>query len=479
MQASPKRSINRLVLVLDGAVILLSAGLAFLVHGKLNRWLEVIQDPPAFGTYALLLFLSAPLWLAFVPFFGLDRVVDRVWSRWELLLALFKLHAVGLISLSFIIFLTQVRFNRSLVLLFLGSTFVLMYTVRGVIQLRLRYQFQQGHTCRYLVLVGDFDESMNRFIESTLADELPPRVLGRLGDEEQVPGDGSNPDGVDKPHYLGKPDELERILHGTAVDQVVFFSPYHDPQQAARALEVCETFGIPCYFAVQVNGHSRSTPKIVSVNEQPFVLFDVAPKSPELLAIKHAFDLVAGSILLILLAPFLLLATLAILVTMGRPVLFVQRRAGLNGREFRMLKFRTMMRDAESLKMVLLEDNEMDGPVFKLTEDPRATPLGRFLRRWSIDELPQLFNVLGGSMSLVGPRPLPVEEQQRMKGWQRRRLSMKPGITGLWQVSGRSDVGFDQWMYLDLRYIDEWSLGYDVNILLRTMGAVLGRKGAR
>ncbi len=479
MQDSPKQPISRLVLILDGVVILLAAALAFFVHATLSRWFDILKDPPAVGTYALLLFLSAPLWLAFVPVFGLDRMVDRVWKRWELLLALFKLHTVGLIALSFILFLTQIRFNRSLVLLFLGSTFVLMYAVRGVIQLRLRYQFQQGHTRKHLLLVGDFAEPMAAFIENALADELPPRILGRLGDDEQTPGDGSNPDGVDKPPFLGKPGELEGVLHEKAVDEVVFFPPYHDPRQAARSLDVCETLGIRSCFAVQINGHSRSIPRIVSVNDQPFVLFDVAPKPPESLAIKHAFDLVAASVLLILLAPFLLLVALAILASMGRPVLFVQKRAGLNGREFRMVKFRTMTREAESRKPELLEANEMDGPAFKLSHDPRTTPLGRILRRWSVDELPQLFNVVGGSMSLVGPRPLPIAEQQQTRGWQRRRLSMKPGITGLWQVSGRSDVDFEQWMRLDLKYIDEWSLAGDFAILLKTIGAVLTRKGAR
>ena len=164
---------------------------------------------------------------------------------------------------------------------------------------------------------------------------------------------------------------------------------------------------------------------------------------------------------------------------MGRPILFTQERAGLFGRRFRMLKFRTMARDAEAKQEALRERNEMSGPVFKLTGDPRVTKLGRLLRRSSIDELPQLLNVLGGSMSLVGPRPLPWREQQAMSGWHRRRLSMKPGLTGLWQVSGRNDVDFEQWMRLDLRYVDEWSLGRDAKILLKTIPTVLLGRGAK
>jgi lipopolysaccharide/colanic/teichoic acid biosynthesis glycosyltransferase len=165
-------------------------------------------------------------------------------------------------------------------------------------------------------------------------------------------------------------------------------------------------------------------------------------------------------------------------VTMGRPVLFGQGRAGLHGRRFRMLKFRTMVKDAEARQAELMAANQMSGPVFKIDRDPRITRLGRLLRRTSLDELPQLFNVLSGSMSLIGPRPLPTKEQEQIRGWHRRRLSMKPGITGLWQVSGRSQIDFEDWMRLDLRYIDEWSLTLDLVILLRTVPAVLTSRGA-
>jgi lipopolysaccharide/colanic/teichoic acid biosynthesis glycosyltransferase len=170
---------------------------------------------------------------------------------------------------------------------------------------------------------------------------------------------------------------------------------------------------------------------------------------------------------------------LAIAVSMGRPVLYTQERVGHNGRRFRMFKFRSMVKGAEGMKPELSHLNETGGPTFKARRDPRVTALGRFLRRFSIDELPQLLNVLEGSMSLVGPRPLPVEEQQQIRGAQRRRLSMKPGITGLWQVSGRSDVGFEDWMRLDVQYVDEWSLALDVALLLRTVKVVILGRGAR
>jgi lipopolysaccharide/colanic/teichoic acid biosynthesis glycosyltransferase len=175
----------------------------------------------------------------------------------------------------------------------------------------------------------------------------------------------------------------------------------------------------------------------------------------------------------------MLAAALLVKVTSPGPVLFVQERGGLNARAFRMLKFRTMHADAEAERDRLLDANEMGGPVFKMTDDPRVTRIGRFLRRTSLDELPQLVNVVLGHMSLVGPRPLPLVETRRLTGVHRRRLSVKPGITGLWQVSGRNDLTFEEWMALDLQYIDHWSLGLDLAILLRTVPALLTARGAR
>jgi len=164
--------------------------------------------------------------------------------------------------------------------------------------------------------------------------------------------------------------------------------------------------------------------------------------------------------------------------TLPGPVLFNQVRMGLNGRKFNMYKFRSMHQDAENRLGALKSSNEMSGPVFKIANDPRVTPVGRFIRKFSIDELPQLFNVLKGDMSLVGPRPPVYKEVLEYQRWQRRRLSMRPGITCIWQVSGRNDIGFEEWMELDLQYIDNWSFWLDLKLLFKTIPAVLIGKGA-
>jgi lipopolysaccharide/colanic/teichoic acid biosynthesis glycosyltransferase len=223
----------------------------------------------------------------------------------------------------------------------------------------------------------------------------------------------------------------------------------------------------------------HSTPRIEVEHDLPFMTYELAPKPAELMAIKGLMDLAISLAAVVILAPLLATVALLIRVSMGRPVFFVQDRIGLNGRLIRVMKFRTMVPGAELRRDELLEANEMDGPVFKIADDPRVTRLGRTLRRTSVDELPQLFNVLLGQMSLVGPRPLPVKEQREIRGLYRRRLSMKPGITGLWQVSGRNELAFEEWMKLDRKYVEEWSLLLDLKILFRTVVVVLSGRGAR
>jgi len=195
--------------------------------------------------------------------------------------------------------------------------------------------------------------------------------------------------------------------------------------------------------------------------------------------LKRTFDIVASLLATLMLAPLFLLAGFLIKLTSQGPVFFIQERVGLNKRRFRLYKFRTMVADAEERRREIEHLNEASGPVFKIRNDPRCTPVGKFLRKTSIDELPQLFNVLKGDMSLVGPRPLPVRDYQGFdQDWQRRRFSVRPGITCLWQINGRSSTPFEKWMELDMEYIDRWSLGLDFKILAKTIPAVLKGAGA-
>jgi exopolysaccharide biosynthesis polyprenyl glycosylphosphotransferase len=195
---------------------------------------------------------------------------------------------------------------------------------------------------------------------------------------------------------------------------------------------------------------------------------------------KRLFDVASAAFALWLLSPVLLISALLVKLTSRGPIFFKQQRVGMHGRTFSMLKFRSMVINAEELKLKLMAQNEASGPVFKIQKDPRITPVGRFIRKFSIDELPQLINVLRGEMSVVGPRPPIPSEVAQYEPWQRRRLSVRPGLTCLWQVSpsGRNSVGFQEWMYLDMQYIDHWSLGRDFNLILKTVPVVLTGKGA-
>jgi exopolysaccharide biosynthesis polyprenyl glycosylphosphotransferase len=274
---------------------------------------------------------------------------------------------------------------------------------------------------------------------------------------------------------LGRLDQLESLLMHRAIDEVFIALPikscYDEIQEAIR---VCQRVGVRARYLGDVfqhagNGHNWGS----SAVEIPIAADDYR------LLIKRMIDLLGAAMGLVVLSPLFLLSALAIKLTSAGPVFFAGERYGYNRRRFRMFKFRTMVQNAEQLQHLYEVRNEAAGPVFKIRRDPRITPVGAFLRRTSIDELPQLLNVLIGDMSLVGPRPLPIRDVQLFnEAALMRRFSVRPGITCLWQVSGRSTLGFDDWIALDLRYIDQWSLGLDLVILARTVPAVLKGTGA-
>ena len=220
--------------------------------------------------------------------------------------------------------------------------------------------------------------------------------------------------------------------------------------------------------------------RVEYVPGQALPLFELKPPVFEGVdfALKRTFDLVGAALLVAVLSPVMLLAALAIKLTSRGPVFYRSYRPGIGGKIFPCLKFRTMVRGAEQLQDRLEEQNEVGGALFKMREDPRVTAVGRFLRRWSLDELPQLFNVLRGEMSLVGPRPLPQRDYDRLEDWHRKRYLVLPGMTGLWQVSGRSELDFDELVRLDFLYLERWSVFLDLTILLKTIPAVVRARGA-
>jgi exopolysaccharide biosynthesis polyprenyl glycosylphosphotransferase len=299
------------------------------------------------------------------------------------------------------------------------------------------------------------------------------KLLGYLG----LPGEEADP--RLRSELLGEVGDLEDVLGKRALDEVYIAG--HATRQGdamQRAVEVCERFGTPFALPASEFRFERARPAHPRAIRDGYVHYVTAETKRAQRALMRVFDIAVSSLAIALLSPIFVGVALAIKLTSRGPVLFKQERVGLHGRPFHMLKFRSMVVDAEKLRAALEAQNEQSGPVFKIKKDPRITAVGRVIRKLSVDELPQFINVLRGEMAIVGPRPPLPSEVAKYEPWQRRRLSVRPGITCVWQVSGRSEISFEQWMYLDMQYIDHWSLRKDLKLILMTLPAVLKSRGA-
>ena len=268
-------------------------------------------------------------------------------------------------------------------------------------------------------------------------------------------------------------------LNEQCVDYVFFTVYRQNPALVEKAILLCQERGIEVWLKPDFMSEGVWRARTDFLKKIPLLVFSIGPRTGWAVLIKRIFDFFLGSLLLLISGIPMLFIALLIRTTSPGDAFFLQKRSGVNGRKFVMYKFRTMYSDAEQRRAEINQKNEMKGPVFKMKDDPRITPVGRFLRKYSLDELPQFWNVLKGDMSLVGPRPPLPSEVAQYHGWQRRRLSMRPGITCIWQVTGRNKIAdFEQWAKLDLDYIDQWSLWLDFKILLKTFPAVLGGTGS-
>ena len=300
----------------------------------------------------------------------------------------------------------------------------------------------------------------------------PLKIFGCIDDEYH--GHDKEKDG-----FLGPLDGMEHLLKTHPIEVVLIGLPIRSKyDQIQRAIQTCELIGVESHYMRSFFETSRAQAETHSQEPKHFAVLSTVRPDPKH-HVKRLLDLVLASVLLVLFSPILIGAALAVRLTSAGPVFFVQQRYGVHRKRFPMFKFRSMVVDAEARQAGLEQNNEAQGPVFKLKSDPRVTPVGSFLRKTSIDELPQLFNVLRGEMSLVGPRPLPLRDVSRFEeAWLLRRFSVKPGLTCLWQITGRSNTSFDYWITQDLAYIDGWSLSLDFKILLMTIPAVLRGSGA-
>ncbi len=459
----------RLMLLAADAAI---AVVLFLVLGALRygdaEWTTMWQAWGLDDRLGALFYATA--WVTILWFLGLYTLRERWTIAGELndILVGSLLLAFGTMSF---LYLVNLDVSRLLLLILLVGQPAITMASRIALRLVFNRMRGRGYNRSYMVIVG-VGEAAQVFADAIdRHKELGIEVIGHL----RAPGDD---EGVVTRPILGDVTDLGRVFHERVVDEVALCAGVgaEDAEWAQPIIHLAADEG----KHVRVLSTAPPRPLDLQTEELNGMLvrsYAHGPTRLASLAVKRMIDVVGAAVGLVLLSPIFAIVALVMLATEGRPILFHQARVGLQGREFTMHKFRTMVRDAEARLAEVRHLNERNGIVFKVTDDPRLTRLGRVLRATSIDELPQLWNVLRGDMSLIGPRPLPVREVADFDIWHRRRHSMKPGITGLWQVGARADPDFDNWVELDLAYIDRWSLVLDAKIILRTIPAVIGRTG--
>ena len=351
------------------------------------------------------------------------------------------------------------------VLFLIGAKYPLRYF--------LDYLHKLGFNQVNLLIVGTGKRSI-QFIKTVKQhSNWGLRIVGLIDDDHGMFGKE-----IEGYRVLGRIQDIPFIIHRKVIDRVIFVVPRLWLNRIDEAILACEREGIATSISMDLYNLRIAKVRQTDFSGFPLLEFETFNAREWQLFIKRTLDIIFSSILIALLSPLMLLVALIIKLESRGPIFFKQSRCGLNGRHFTLFKFRSMVQNAEMKKRFLEKQNEMDGPVFKIKSDPRITKIGRILRKTSIDELPQLFNVLRGDMSLVGPRPpLPIEVEMYQL-WQRRRLSLKPGITCIWQVSGRNKIRFERWMEMDLEYIDNWSLWLDFKILFKTFFVVISGYGA-
>jgi exopolysaccharide biosynthesis polyprenyl glycosylphosphotransferase len=457
----PVRVVSLLALDFAGVALAIFTALVLkeVVHGRVDSSNDIHgtkQFLPFAYLLTVLLFANSHLYAQRNLRPGLTRIVG----------SLFEVAVVALI------FAVVSGEHFSSFYLFYGSlAFAIVYvsSLRGLYEQATAAIMRAAGYRRHALLVGRGKQIVD--VANALADGPHSQidVLGFLSTDPVVEN------GL---RSLGSLADLEMVLDMTRVDEVIIADPDFPQDSAVELVDQCHRRGVRVRLAPSTMEILIHRAEFVPGQSVP--LFELGPPAFEGIdfALKRTFDVIGAIVLLALISPLMLAITLAVKLTSRGPVLFRSMRRGIGQRPFPCLKFRTMHTNAEEQQADLEELNEADGALFKIRDDPRLTPVGRMLRRFSLDELPQLINVLRGEMSLVGPRPLPERDYTMLEDWHRKRYLVLPGITGLWQVSGRSELDFDDLVHLDFLYLERWSLALDLTILVKTLPAVLSRRGA-
>ncbi len=426
-------------------------------------WLEALPD------YRLGLALLVSAWVMILWLHGGYRPRARWSIRSDARLVARALALLAVATFAFLYLAQLPEVSRPYLLVLFAALLVATLGVRIALRAAFGTARRHGFNRRNVLVLGTGARARELAAKLENHAELGLNVIGFLGDgTDELPA---------RWPYLGPIEDLLEVIHEKVVDEVAICLFTEDWGLIELIATTCESEGKLVRLPVPMPRLSIATAHVEDLEGTPVLSLLSGPNAALALVGKRMIDVSAAMVGMILLAPLLGVIALTIALREGRPIFYRQERVGLNGRRFRLVKFRSMVTNADGMLDALQSQNEINGHAFKMTADPRITRIGQFLRRSSLDELPQLWNVLVGEMSLVGPRPPLPREVAAYDIWHRRRLSMKPGITGLWQVEGRNLAEFDRWVQKDLEYIDRWSPWLDIQILLRTIPAVIRADG--
>lgn len=447
--------------------VVLTLACYYAAIGMIHEFHQPIQDG---YQYDIISFLIIPLWLLILDQSNLGHI-----CRFKMYSTLFVEYLTAIIVGNILLYSTIVildldSVSRLVLAVFAILNLLVLYSYKFILSATMKFIRRMGMNSRMLLIIADKDSGY--FIDHIIeAKDWGYRIWGIMTDDQSIK------EKYDR-HFKVIPyeNELSAIIDEKGIEEVIYCKSYFDQNEIQKFIYTCAEIGVVFRMQSQLLNCVKMQSTMSFLNQMPFLTFRNTPDNYLALKMKGFIDFTLSLLALIILSP--LMALIALLIKQdGGPVFFLQERLGLHGRHFKCLKFRTMVVNAERLQASLMSQNEQQGPVFKIKQDPRVTRIGRFLRKTSLDELPQFINVLRGDMSIVGPRPPIPSEVKHYERWQTRRLSMKPGITCIWQVSGRNNIPFDQWMKLDMQYIDTWSLKLDLIILLKTFKVVFTGDG--
>jgi exopolysaccharide biosynthesis polyprenyl glycosylphosphotransferase len=466
--------LRRLMMFSDLAIAAGSFLLGYFLRGRLDGLYDL-------GRYGWIFILFVFSWAFFLYALGVYNSF-RLRPVSEVVFAVVKSGALSFLLFTGINYIFQLSYVSRLFILLIYAISVSAFIAEKIfLILMFRRVRRKGFNFRNVLIVGAGRRARKIIRQVEENRDLGLRIFGLVSADPGV-REGADPGlkPVEGIPVVGALPDLPEILTKNVIDQVIFVVPHSSLPELREPLLYCETVGVLSSVAVDYFETRFARVTQSQMFDLPFLNFETAPARTLDLAVKRLADITLSAAALVVLWPLLGMVGAAVRLTSPGPVFFRQKRKGLNGRVFTLYKFRTMNQDAEERLEELRSRNQMSGPAFKMENDPRVTPLGRFLRRTSLDELPQLWNVFRGDMSLVGPRPALVNEVEQYDPWHRRRLSMRPGITCLWQIRGRSKItDFNSWIKMDLEYIDNWSLWQDLRILALTAPVVLLGTGAK